>query len=38
MKSKKRIVVLKKAKDFNERKDAGCGLAFLVVKIPVKAC
>ena len=34
----KRITVLKKAKDFSKREMAGCGLAVLVLKIPVKAC
>lgn len=35
---KKKIIVLKRAKDFSEREMAGCGLVALVIKIPVSAC
>jgi len=32
------IIVLKKAKDFNERRMASCNLPALVIKIPLKIC
>jgi hypothetical protein len=38
MSNKKKLIVLKPAKDFDKREMATCGLAALVVKIPVAAC
>lgn len=35
---KKKIIILKKAKNFSQRENFGCGLAALVVKIPIKVC
>jgi len=36
--NEKKLVVLKPAKDFDQREMAGCGLAALVIKVPVLAC
>ena len=35
---KKKLIVLKKAKDFSKREIAGCGLPIKLIKIPAKNC
>ena len=37
-KNKSKLKILKRAKDFDERELAGCGLVALVIKVPVAAC